>query len=1068
MMKHSKTWPVCALVFALGVFGAGCQPDDVLAEGDPALSSETDTAASETGITQLANAGTADAGTPVLPAVRSTHPHVFLNQDRLALLRFHFPKPTFPASGTFQFTVTPRFPARESRAEINTAGQPIALDFFDRYGPDRNNIFIRHGPSYDAPNASPPTVGFQVALQADHRQPRYAELKTKGGYVAAGRIDVPANVPAVIRVTWDSVAHTARVQVDSRPPLEMSWFRLSSGAFVEWTPDGQRFEFRGRDGEQVTQVSLTRLDQSVIATYAAIDLNLHRAWYLLRQYADGYAAQLYDQCTVNTDPATCPSPAVLTGEKPSHPLHVQDVAEALAMAHLRTGDLRYRSAAFNYASKLLQVPYAEGGEYSMRGRVAAMGILYDWMYEVMSVTDVRGTGPGGRYSQRLAEAIIGTITAMDATTGRYPLGETFCGRQPIDSDAVALKCREKPIMAGWDPAVHGTLPTIAPFYLSGHHRGNVTAIALALAAIAPEHPRVMPMLQTAYEHFELGFHPTRDWVGSEGGHQMGWYYGSTSPEASELFRTAFQWTTTPAVPTFAQRQFLFWLYGLRGTTPSVSFPKAGDTFQGEWDDAMASAALYGSHHGPAGTAPVAQWFYDEYILPRRAGGGLWDLLLWRSGKPRQSPEVLPLSRSFGPAGQVVMRESWQFAPTTTLLEFHSASFTSSNHQHLDQNSLSLFYRAPLLVDSGYYDSYASGHWRNYYVRSVAHNTLTVFDPTEEFRLDGVVASNDGGQGFFDRKAEYPSLTQIRPGGSNALAGIVRYEHGADFTFTVGDASRAYSQAKLPGTSGYLRHVLFLRQPGFWSKPVTLVYDSVQVLVPKASLRKSVLWHSVNEPLFRPQGAQGPGVRPVSVTPGVAPVAEVRNGGGLAFLQTLLPVSPSICKIGGVNTTGTDFRFAVSRNGPDCNAASFTNYLPTTAQATLDKDPDVGAWRIEVTDTQGRDVAQFLHVISVADDGALAPPAARRLSAAAGTEAVLVGDSLIAVFRQRGPQDRTHAFRVEEPLRRRMIVTGLLPNEPYAVSITPIINSALSLVTVAPSATGTYRSSAQGVVTVAPR
>jgi hypothetical protein len=741
------------------------------------------------------------------------------------------------------------------------------------------------------------------------------------------------------------------------------------------------------------------------------------------------------------------------------------VAEVLAMASIRTGEPRFREAAFNYASKLLEVPYLEGGEYSMRGRVAAMGVLYDWLYEAMSKTDARGTAAGARYTQRLAEAIIGTITAKNAD-GIYPLGSTFCGYQPIDSDTAVLNCHEKPIMVGWDSAVHGSKPTIAPFYLSGHHRGNVTAIALALAAIAPEYPRVQPMLQTAYEHFELGFNRVRSHTGSEGGHQMGWYYGSSNYEANEVFRTAFQWATPPTAPAFAQRTFLFWLYGLRGT-PSVSFPKLGDTFAGGWDESMAVAALYGSQYGAADTAPVGQWLYDEHILPRGSGGGLWDLLLWRSGKPRQAPGVLPLSRNFGPTGQVLMRENWQFAPTTTLLEFHSAAFTSSNHQHLDQNSLSLFYRAPLLVDSGYYDAYDTRHWRNYYTRSIAHNTLTVFDPSEVFILGTETLSNDGGQWFADGKASYPTPEQILPGAVNSLAGIVRYEPGADFTFSVGDASRAYARAKLPATSGYLRHVLFLRQPGFWPKPVTLVYDSVQVVAGKESLRKRVLWHSVNEPIVNGQASKGLGVYPVPLTAGVPPVTVLRNGGGLAFLQTLLPVAPSLCKVGGGRPDGSGFRFAVAST-TDCNAAVFTDYRPTTDEATMAKDPDVGAWRLEVTDTQGRDSAQFLHVISVADDGTTAPPAARRLTAEAGTEAVLVGDSLIAVFRQKGFQDRTHSFRVEAPNQRRMIVTGLVPNELYALTVTPVINTALSQVVLQPSATGTYRASSQGVVTVPPR
>lgn len=72
-----------------------------------------------------------------------------------------------------------------------------------------------------------------------------------------------------------------------------------------------------------------------------------------------------------------------------------------------------------------------------------------------------------------------------------------------------------------------------------------------------------------------------------------------------------------------------------------------------------------------------------------------------------------------------------------------------------------------------------------------------------------------------------------------------------------------------------------------------------------------------------------------------------------------------------------------------------------------------------------------------------------------------------MFRQKGFQDRTHSFRVEMP-NRRMIVTGLVPNELYALTVTPVSNTALSQVVLRPSTAGTYRASSQGVVTVPPR
>jgi hypothetical protein len=122
--------------------------------------------------------------------------------------------------------------------------------------------------------------------------------------------------------------------------------------------------------------------------------------------------------------------------------------------------------------------------------------------------------------------------------------------------------------------------------------------------------------------------------------------------------------------------------------------------------------------------------------------------------------------------------------------------------------------------------------------------------------------------------------------------------------------------------------------------------------------------------------------------------------------------------------------------------------------------------VEVTDVQPRALSTFLHVISVADDGSVsAPPAARRLTADAGTEAVLLGESLVAVFRAQGLQGTSHGLKVDNPRGRRYIVTGLAPNQAYAMNVSLVIGSTLSYVTFTPSSSGAYRTTAQGVLTV---
>lgn len=1000
-------------------------------------------------LASLAAALGAAGARAALPApVKNAHPHVFLDAGKLAALRASLPQPRFAARGSLQFRFTPQHGAGD-------------LPVFDAYDSRRNHLFVRHVRSYDTST----TVGLQLALQADQSQPQYAGLS---GYVAAVRLDLPPGREALIEVSWDAMAHTAQVRVNGVASA-LNWARQPGGAFYPWQPDGQRFAFGGRPGEQYTDVQVVDGLAGTVTSLPAVDLTLQRAFGNLRAQAGRHADKLL-ACADPGDPATCGSPVVLSGPSPSHPLAVQDAAAALGLAYQVSGEARHLDAALNYASQLLAVPLTEGGEFYMRGRIFAMGLLYDWLWSAVSTTSVRGTGAGagGRYDAALAARITATIAATGAD-GSHPLGVMICGRQPLQPDP--FDCAAKPKIEGWDPVADVRVPSIAPYYLSGHHRNNVLAIAAALAAIAPERPGVVPMIDTAYQHFARGFDRARQWVGRDGGHQMGWYYGSANSThlAVELWRSALDWgATPPPMPAHATRQFLLPLYGLRGTVPA-SFPAQGDTFPGSWDDAMAASALHASQHGDAATAPVAQWLYDELILPQRSGGGLWDLLLWRPGQPRRSPDALPLSRHFGVSGQVVMRESWQLDSTrSTLLDFRAASFTSQNHQHFDQNSLSLFYRAPLLVDSGYYDAYGSSHWNNYYVRSIAHNTALVFDPAEVFSIFGRTWSNDGGQWLFDGKAAYPTIEQAQSG-PNALGGVLRYEHGADYTFTVGDASRAYAAAKVEPASGYLRHVLFLRQPVFWPRPVTIVYDQLAVRPGKEGLAKSVLWHTVNEPLVNRQGMRGAGDWAVPAVAGTQ-LTEIVNGDGSAFLQTLLPAAPVLRKIGGVVPGGASHRFTAPVRQADGRHVLQDFPLAGVSEATLAAASDAGAWRLEVTDATPKAVAHFLHVISVADSGSVGtPPAARRLQADPGTEALLLGESLVVVFRQRGVAGAGHTWRAENALSRRSIVTGLQPNQKYAMrSAPPRVGSKLQQVSLVPDPLGSLRASPQGVLVMPPR
>ena len=86
-----------------------------------------------------------------------------------------------------------------------------------------------------------------------------------------------------------------------------------------------------------------------------------------------------------------------------------------------------------------------------------------------------------------------------------------------------------------------------------------------------------------------------------------------------------------------------------------------------------------------------------------------------------------------------------------------------NHQHLDAGAFQIYYRGALAQDSGMYNGssggYGSPHCMNYSWRSIAHNTLLVYDPTEVFGKSGY--GNDGGQRLPNGRSEARSLEVLQ-------------------------------------------------------------------------------------------------------------------------------------------------------------------------------------------------------------------------------------------------------------------------------------------------------------------
>lgn len=705
----------------------------------------------------------------------------------------------------------------------------------------------------------------------------------------------------------------------------------------------------------------------------------------------------------------------------ANPNHLTGTAQLLGLGYHITGDAKFSRAADRYIAQLVGVmPRSTGGDYSQGGRIEAMGLLYDWFFYALS----------SYQKNQLATAIKETIPL---------LSNDICG--PGNTVTVNWSCAVMPP---------------SPKAVGGHSFENSKGVTAGLLAIVDEHPELMPLLAVQHENFSKNFDAVRAWVGMDGGYHMGWSYGSTyrSLDAPQLWLSA---TGVNMVKGWQGKIIDYYIHGLRG---DMKFPASGDSFGKDLSGpdipsfALWSSQLFGNGH--------ARDFYNRWIEPRQTYNRFEELFYWQPNAPTRPVEELPLAKHFRVAGSVLMRDTWDY-PNATLVEFKSASFSSRNHHHLDQNAFTVFYKAPLLIDSGTYDKYGSEHFYNYYTRTIAHNSVTVWDPEEVFyrkeENGKTCCSNDGGQKFMP--TSNPSLQQIMPGGENSLDGIVNFEHTNWYTYAQGNASKAYSEEKLNQNRGFIRDVLYLRHDNVSDKPVIVTFDRVETVSGKGNLGKRFLLHTVNEPTSVGGLKAGPGIHEMDES-----LLVVRNGQGVLYSQTVLPENPLIKKIGGKDHE-QDYRFLVPV-GDNGNSYPLTSSLreeqnKLIPMASKNESQDTGSWRIEVMAQTPQQTEHFLHVMSVADAADAAPPMVENFSTES-TAAAMINDVLLVAFSKQHAPVANLTVPYQGP-RPDILIAGLIPNKNYSAVNLPAQQGGQPSVVVSPSPGGPLRSNGSGLLEI---
>jgi len=429
------------------------------------------------------------------------------------------------------------------------------------------------------------------------------------------------------------------------------------------------------------------------------------------------------------------------------------------------------------------------------GRMMVTGaIVYDWLYPLLTADD--------------KQAFLAELVRLAKTQE--------CGYPPTRQGSVTGHSSEAMIMR------------------------DMISAGIAIYDEFPE------MYRLAAGRFFREHLPARNWLYNGHAYHQGDSYGTHR----------FSWDTYPlwifdrlgAGNVYnPEQQFVpyLWVYTTR---PDGQRLRAGDTFKtsaprGEpWSEFL-------------GTLFTASYYRDGTLLTQflRQGGGsdseaIFEFL-WRDVQLQPQPlESLPLSRYFGsPFGWMVARTGWD--PAAVIVEMKVNEYNFVNHQHLDAGAFQIYYQGALAIDSGAYSGssgkYGSPHCQNYYWRTIAHNSLLVYDPQEDFGKRGY--GNDGGQRLAGGRSEVRTLDVLLDPDQGYRTGRV-LAHGfgpdpqtPDFTLLTGDLTDAYSKKVQQVT----RSFAFLNLRDARVPAALIVLDRVVSADP--AFRKFWLLHTQEEP-----------------------------------------------------------------------------------------------------------------------------------------------------------------------------------------------------------------------------
>ncbi|MBV6323691.1 heparin/heparin-sulfate lyase HepB [Duganella violaceipulchra] len=417
-----------------------------------------------------------------------------------------------------------------------------------------------------------------------------------------------------------------------------------------------------------------------------------------------------------------------------------------------------------------------------------------------------------------------------------------------------------------------------------------------------------------------------------------------------------------------------WIYMRR---PDGQFLRDGDVYHSYymqyrqyWSEPMPYllASSYYSDPMLKHEMVLQQKVVEQLNVTSAALDDIWHVLFRDTQLPEQVSQSLPLTKYFPePYGMMVARTGWtdgvNMDSGAVVASMKIGSVQYRNHQHLDAGQFQIYYKGGLATASGIYEGLAENcpgvkncptqgygglHDMNYQKRTIAHNSLLIFDPAETFQTSG----NDGGQRWVNPQNRQESFSQADLLGtspadvlrdvpvkdSSIVASVLKHDFGPDpvipdYSYLKGDLTNAYS-AKV---SEVKRSFVFLNLKNTEHPAALIVFDKITST--NDSFTKTWLLHSQSQPQI------------VGDTVTIKRVDATVGYNGQLVNRTLLPAGANavITAVGG---TGNEYRVQGS------------NY-PIYA-ANVKNTEEAGAWRIEISPATKAAADTFLNVMQVMD------------------------------------------------------------------------------------------------------